>query len=172
MMTPTQPPTEQPQPGLAAKIGAGLFALWGFLHLWVGYEGLRLYFASPANEQWKMFAGGSKAPLDQFVLPTDAVTAHVHANLILNFCLDVAGYGLLGMVVAWLVYTRTSWIAYFLGFFLIGLCDMSFLVLQVTSGTIALNLPTLSGPIIWFLAVLATPFGLPSLSRGLSREAI
>lgn len=152
---------------LAGKIGAGLFALWGVLHLWVGGEGLRLYFASPAQDQWRMFIGGVNAPYDLFQFPVDPVTANVHANLILNFCLDVAGYGLLGLLVAAMLYKRASWTAYFMGLILIGLCDLSFMFLQVTSGTIALNVPTISGPVLWFLAVIITPFGMPRL-KGLS----
>jgi hypothetical protein len=83
--------------GLAGKIGVALFALWGVLHLWVGFEGLHQYLVSPASGQWKMFIGGSKAPISAFSFPTDPTTIHVHANLLLNFCLDVAGYGILGI---------------------------------------------------------------------------
>ncbi|MFZ2994836.1 hypothetical protein [Sphingobium sp.] len=148
---------------LAGKIGAALFAFWGILHLWVGGEGLRLYFSSPAQDQWRMFIGGTEAPFSAFQFPVDPVTAHVHANLILNFCLDVAGYGLLGLLVAAMLYKRASWTAYFMALILIGLCDLSFTFLQVTSGTIALNLPTIAGPLLWLLAVIITPFGLPRL---------
>lgn len=156
----------------AAKIGAGLFALWGLLHLWVGFEGLHQYLASPANGQWRMFIGGAKAPASAFSFPADPVTAHVHANLILNFCFDVAGYGVLGIIVSWLLFTRASWIAYFLGVFLVGICDVSFTFLQMTSGIIQLNVPTVSGPIIWALAALITPFGMPRLSKNFARERI
>ena len=145
----------------AGKVGAALFALWGVLHLWVGYEGTRLYFASPAQDQWRMFIGGAKAPFEGFRFPTDAETAHVHANMILNFCYDVAGYGLLGLLVAWLLHRRASWIAYLIGTFLVGFCDLSFTFLQMTSGIIQLNVPTVSGPVIWLLAVVITPFGMP-----------
>ncbi|MGI4731262.1 MAG: hypothetical protein ACRYFW_05895 [Janthinobacterium lividum] len=143
------------------KIGAGLFALWGALHLWVGYQGTMLYFSSPGQEQWRMFIGGAKAPFSAFQFPTDPVTAHVHANLILNFCYDVAGYGLLGIFVSWLLFRRASWIAYLMGVVLVGICDMSFTFLQMTPGIIQLNVPTVSGPIIWLLAVIITPFGMP-----------
>lgn len=91
---------------LAGKIGAVLFALWGVLHFWVGFEGLHQYIVSPADGQWKMFIGGSKAPFSAFAFPTDPTTSHVQANLILNFCIDVAGYGMLGIFVAWLISRR------------------------------------------------------------------
>ena len=161
---------DRPALTLAGKIGAALFALWGFLHMWVGYEGTRLYFASPAQDQWRMFIGGSKAPFVAFQFPTDPVTAHVESNLILNFCYDVAGYGVLGILVSLLLFRRASWTAYLIGVVLVGVCDVSFTVLQMTSGIIQLNVPTVSGPIIWLLAVIITPFGLPPFknARGLS----
>ena len=142
------------------QVGAALFALWGILHLWVGYEGTKLYLVSP-TAQWRMFIGGAKAPFDAFQFPSDPVTAHVQANLILNFCYDVAGYGVLGILVSWLLFRRASWTAYLMGTFLVGICDMSFTFLQMTSGIIQLNVPTVSGPIIWLFAVIITPFGLP-----------
>ncbi|WP_457488661.1 hypothetical protein [Tardiphaga sp. P5_C10] len=154
---------ERSKLSLPGKIGAAIFALWGILHLWVGGEGLRLYFASPAQDQWRMFIGGAKAPFEAFQFPVDPVTAHVHANLLLNFCLDVAGFGLLGLLVSLLLFKRASWTAYFMALVLIGLCDLSFTFLQVTSGTIALNVPTISGPVLWLLAVIITPFGMPRL---------
>ncbi|WP_345816665.1 hypothetical protein AAGS40_27185 (plasmid) [Paraburkholderia sp. PREW-6R] len=150
---------------LPAKIGAGLFALWGILHLWVGFEGFHQYLVSPAHGQWKMFIGGSNAPFSAFVFPTDPTTAHVHTNLILNFCIDVAGYGVLGIFVSWLLFKRASWLAYFMGVVLVGIADVSFTFLQMTSGIIALNFPTVSGPVIWLLAALIVPFGMPSLSN-------
>ena len=171
-----QPGVEQTgetmRPNLAGKIGAGLFGLWGILHLWVGFEGLHQYIVSPASAQWRMFIGGSAAPFSAFAFPTDPVTMHVHANLILNFCFDVAGYGVLGIFVAWQVLRRASWIAYFLGVFLVGICDVSFTFLQMTSGIISLNVPTVSGPIIWLLATIVTPFGMPGLTKSFARQKL
>lgn len=156
---------------LAGFVGAGLFALWGVLHLWVGFEGLHQYLVSPANGQWRMFIGGSAAPFNAFSFPADPVTSHVEANLILNFCFDVAGYGVLGIFVAWQIFRGASWRAYFLGVFLVGICDVSFTFLQMTSGIISLNIPTVSGPVIWLLAAIITPFGLPTLTKSFGRQA-
>ena len=158
----SEPAADQPKLSLAGKIGAALFALWGILHLWVGYEGTRLYFASPAQGQWRMFIGGAMAPFESFQFPVDPVTSHVHANLILNFCLDVAGYGLLGLLVSWMLFRHASWIAYLMGLVLIGLCDLSFTFLQVTSGTIALNIPTISDPFSGCSPSSSHPSGCPA----------
>lgn len=167
--TQAQAVADRPTLTLAGKIGAALFALWGILHLWVGYEGTRLYLASPAQDQWRMFIGGAKAPFDAFHFPSDPVTAHVDANLILNFCYDVAGYGLLGLLVSWLLFRRASWTAYLMGTVLVGICDLSFTFLQMTSGIIQLNVATVSGPIIWLFAVIITPFGLPPFKSARDR---
>ena len=151
--------------GLPAKIGAILFALWGVLHLWVGYEGVHQYLASGAPGLWKMLTGGRNAPHEAFQHATDALTANVHAHHILNFCLDVGGYGVLGFFVAWMIWKQGSWVGYLIGLIVIGIADLAFLFVQVVPGIIELNAGTIGGPVLWFLAVAITPFGLPSLRR-------
>ena len=84
-----------------------------------------------------------------FVFPTDPTTAHVHANL-----------------------TRPSWLAYFMGVLLVGICDVSYTFLLMTSGIIQLNVASVSGPIIWLLAAIITPFGMPTSIRTFVREVI
>lgn len=151
--------------GLPAKIGAVLFAFWGILHLWVGYEGIHQYVSSGAPGLWKMLTGGRNAPHEAFQHATDALTANAHAHLILNFCLDVGGYGVLGLFVAWMIWKRGSWAGYLIGLIVIGIGDLAFLFVQVVPGIIELNAATIGGPVLWFLAVGITPFGLPKLRR-------
>jgi hypothetical protein len=146
--------------GKAAKIGAALFALWGVLHIWVGYEGIHQYIIGGAPGLWNTITGGINAPHSAFQHTTDAVTANAQAHLLLNFCIDVAGYGVLGFVVAWLLWTRGSWLGYFLGLVIIGIADLTFFFTLVTPGIIELSLATVSGPAIWFFAIVVTPFGL------------
>ena len=43
--------------------------------------------------------------------------------------------------------------------------DNAFLFTQVVPGLIAGNAETWGGPVIWALACIVTPFGLPSLRR-------
>lgn len=149
--------------GTAAKVGAWLFVLWGILHIWVGYEGIHQYLSNGTPGLWNIVIGGSNAPRSAFVHTTDAIKAFAQGQLLLNFCIDVGGYGVLGLVVAWLILTRASWPGYFIGLFVIGICDLTFLFSLVTSGVIELSAASVSGPVIWFLAVIATPFGMPSL---------
>ncbi len=117
-----------------------------------------------------MFIGGSRAPSGGFAFPTGAETMHVHADLSLNFCIDVAGYGVLAIVVSWLLFRRASWTAYFLGVFMVGIADVSFTFLQLASGIIAISLPSVSGPVIWLIAAAVTPFGMPVIRGTGTRE--
>lgn len=158
-------PSHAPTVGTAALAGAVLFFLWGVLHIWVGIEGTNLYLSSGPTGQWAFFTGGSKVPREAFVHATDPTTLFAHSQLLLNFCLDVGGYGLLGVAVAWMIAKNASWAAYFIGLLVIGLGDLTFLFAMVTSGVIEANIPTISGPVLWFLAVIATPFGLPPLFK-------
>jgi hypothetical protein len=66
---------------------------------------------------------------------------------------------------AWLILKRASWIGYLLGLIVIGICDLTFLFAMVVSGVIELNAGTVGGPVLWFLAVVVTPFALPTWRR-------
>ena len=154
---------QKPMVGAAAKIGASLFTLWGILHIWVGYEGIHQYLTKGTPGLWSIVVGGSKASRAAFVHSTDAITAFAQGQLLLNFCIDVGGYGILGLIVAWLIAKQASWAAYFIGVFVIGIADLTFLFAMVTSGVIELNAGSVGGPVIWFLAIIVTPLGMPSL---------
>ena len=56
------------------------------------------------------------------------------------------------MAVAWMLWAYRSVSAFLIGVFIIGLADLSFLFLMVTPGIIEPNIPTISGPILWFIA--------------------
>jgi hypothetical protein len=148
--------------GAAARVGAMLFVLWGILHVWVGFAGIQQYVISGATGLWYLLTGGANAPHAAFKYATDALTANAQAHLLLNFCIDVGGYGVLALVVAWWIWVRGSWSAYLIGVVIIGLCDLTFLFSMVTPGIVQLNPGTISGPVIWLIACLLTPFGLPS----------
>lgn len=152
--------------GLPAKIGGWLFALWGVLHIWVGAEGLHQYLVGGTSGLWTMLIGGRVVPHEAFVHATDNVTLFAQGQLILNFCIDVGGYGVLGFFVAWLIVQRASWAGYLIGVVAIGIADLAFLFALVIPGVIELNAGTLGGPILWFLAIVITPFGLPQWREG------
>jgi hypothetical protein len=146
----------------AIKIGSIAYLVWGILHIYVGYIGVSQYITDPNKGLWSALLGGDKMPVDKFQFATDHMTLKVTANFILNFCLDVAGYGLLGILLGIMLWKNSKpWFAYFIGLFIIGLADLSFLFLQVTSGYIKGDWGTYGGPILWFIAVVVLPFGLP-----------
>lgn len=151
--------------GTAAKIGAILLAVWGVLHVWVGVEGTRQYLTGGTRAIWGLFLGGANAPRAAYQHSTDAVTSAVQGHLALNFAIDVGAAGLLGLALAWMIWRRASWPAYFMALIVIGVIDNAFLFTQVTPGLIALDAGTVGGPVLWALACVVTPFGLPSRVR-------
>lgn len=142
------------------KTGAALFALWGVLHIWVGYEGLHQYLTAGAPGQWMMLLGGSAMPREAFQMATDPATLFAQSQLILNFTMDVGASGVLALFVAWMLWRQPSWLAFALGAVVIGIVDLSFLGALVMPGVIEFSLPVLAGPIIWFLAIGASALGL------------
>jgi hypothetical protein len=152
--------TKGQQSNTLTKLGAGLFFLWSILHIYVGVTGIINFVTKNLAEQWKMLIGGNKVPISNFTIPQDVTTVYAHSHLILNFCIDVGGYGVLGLFVAWMIWKKSSWTGYLIGLVAIGICDLTFLFVMVTSGVIELNLATIAGPIIWFIAVAVTPIGL------------
>jgi hypothetical protein len=150
---------------LPAKIGAWLFLLWGVLHVWVGFEGIHQYLAGGTSGLWNMLIGGRAAPREAFVHATDSITLFAQGQLILNFCIDVGGYGVLGFFVAWMILRRASWTGYLIGVVAIGIADLAFLFAMVVPGVIEFNAGTLGGPVLWCLAVMVTPFGLLNWRR-------
>ena len=160
-----QTPDAQPPLRLPAKMGGWLFALWGVLHVWVGVEGVRQYLTGGTSDLWNMLIGGRAVARAAFVHATDPVTLFAQGQLILNFCIDVGGYGVLGFFVAWLILKRASWTGYLLGLIVIGIADLTFLFAMVVPGVIELNAGTVGGPVLWFLAIVLTPLGLPASRR-------
>lgn len=149
--------------GLMAKVGAILWAIWGILYIWVGYEGVLQYTSAGVRGQWSTLIGGTSVPRETFQYATDTATAFAHSQLILNFCLVVGGYGVLGLFIAWMIWAHASWMAYLIGLVAIGIGDLAFLFALVTLGVIEYSFAVVLGPLVWFIAVVVTPFGLPSL---------
>jgi hypothetical protein len=107
-----------------------------------------------------MLIGGSAMPREAFQMATDAATLFAQGQLILNFTMDVGASGVLGLIVAWMMWRQPSWLAFALGAGVIGIVDLSFLVILVLSGVIEFSFPVLLGPIVWFMAVGTSFIGL------------
>jgi hypothetical protein len=170
------------KPNVVTAIAAACWALWGVLHIWVGYEGTVQFLSKDApTSQWNMLIGGANVPKSAFqhskdILPRGVKdfskyysgigpTALAHKHLNLNFALDVSGYGFLGLLVAYMIHYKGSWLFYLMGGLLIGLCDIAFMTLMVYPGqVIELNAGTVGGPVLWILAMIISPFGLPEFN--------
>lgn len=150
---------------LQVRAGALLFLLWGVLHVWVGLSGLDAYLNQGLIAQWNMLIGGEQVPRATFVHVLKQPTALAQAQLLVNFCLDVGGYGVLALYVAWELWTRPGWRPYMVGLIVIGLGDLAFLFSLVTPGVIELSFGVILGPVLWALAVIVTPWGLANRFR-------
>ena len=149
----------------ALAVSSALWVVWGVLHIWVGAEGVRLYLAGGTRGLWNMVIGGRHVSRAAFQHTADPATAYAQGQLILNFCLDVGGYGVLALIIAWMIWKRESWWAYVIGLFVVGVADLSFLFSLVTAGVVEATPPTVGGPILWILACIIAPFGLPARRR-------
>lgn len=145
------------------KTAAGLWLVWGVLHIWVLFEGLNQYLTGGTAGQWNTLIGGRSVPRETFQMATDAATLFGQGQLILNFTMDVGAAGILGLFVAWAMWKQPSWLAFWLGTVVIGVVDMSFLIILVLSGVIAFSFPVILGPTVWFFAVGASFLGLRRL---------
>ena len=146
--------------GIAAKIGAILFVLWGILHIWVPYGGFSDFEEN--GHMFGMFTGGEMVAKTDIILPSDMKTAFTINNLFFNFVSDVGGFGVLSLFIAYMIWTGSCpWIAYLIGLICLGIADVAFVRYMVASGTIERTFPVVVGPLLWVLAVLITPFGLP-----------
>lgn len=146
--------------GWQLKAGAALFLLWAVLHIWVGLEGLVQRLTGTAADQWNMLIGGDAMPRAAFQHASDPATLFAQSQLLVNFCIDVGGYGILALWVAYALWKQRSWQAYWIGVVVIGIGDLAFLFSLLLSGVIEANAGTIGGPVLWLMAVLITPFGL------------
>jgi hypothetical protein len=60
---------------------------------------------------------------------------------------------------------QSSWTFYLIGAVIIGIAELAYLFLLVwPGGVITPRIEALAGPLIWLLATLTTPFGLPDIA--------
>jgi len=150
---------------MSAKIGAMFLLLWGVLHIWVGAEGIHQYLGGDIQSQWKMLLGGVNGSKETFQFAIDQMTSTIHSRLLVNFCLDVGGYGVLAIFLSWMLWKQGSWLAYWITVLVIGIGDLAFLFNMLLSGIIELNVGTIGGPVLWFIVISITPFGLITVNR-------
>lgn len=76
------------------------------------------------------------------------------------------------MTIASYALSDQATVHYLLGVIMLGIADVNFIFLLVTSGIIQLSAGSVAGPIIWLLAAIITPFGMPTSIRTFFREVI
>ena len=154
------------------QVSAALWILWGVLHLWVPFDGLSQLATHGVKGGWEMFIGGAAVSKSAFKHASDKSTLLAHEKLIQNFVIDVGGYGLFGIYVAYKMLTQPSWEAYLLGVIIIGIADLAFTFSCVTSGVIEISFPVLLGPIVWVIAVIVNAIALTQAdSRNSTKKA-
>jgi len=148
----------------AATIAAMTYMLWGVLHIYVGIDGLINYFGGGYMALMTAVLGGWHAPIDKFQFHTDQLTLEIMQNFMLNFNLDVGAFGILGVFLGLMLWKMSKpWLVYFMWILVIGLADLAFLFLQVVPGNYVGNWASYGGPILWFMALVVAPFGMPKL---------
>lgn len=148
-------------------INFGLASLicWGIVHVLFGLEGMIQFLSENLHHQWHIFLGGVNGQEAIFQYPTNPDTVNIHRHLLLNFCLEIAGYGVLSFGLAYAILKNQSWRAYFIFLIVVGVAEFSFFFNLVTTGIMPLNVGTLLGPILWLLAAIFIPVGLILASK-------
>mmetsp|Transcript_1461 Transcript_1461/g.3751 ORF Transcript_1461/g.3751 Transcript_1461/m.3751 type:complete len:179 (-) Transcript_1461:296-832(-) len=147
---------------LPCRIGGALFLGWGIMHIVVPCVTLGLMGAQGLSGPWGVYMNGHKAA--PAPVPTDEATVYALNHLFALYVLYMAGFGVLACMVSYSLWLyEKPWFAYLCGLVPVGLATISYFVAMVTSGVMAVGVGSLSGPIIWLLAALITPFGLPKL---------
>ena len=83
--------------------------------MWVLFDGLENFNHGP-QAQWNAIIGGARVSRDSFQHSSHSATSFAHSQLIFNFTQDVGGFGLLGVVLAYMIYfNKSAWIAYLIG---------------------------------------------------------
>ena len=117
----------------AHKIGAGLYLLWGLLHL---------------KAAWEVYL------LEEGV-PTDWALAH---GRLLQSAWNLAFLALFAIVVALTLNWKNDRVGYWLNLAVVSVTDIGFVVFILGPGLIPL-FPGIAGPVLWVLAVLCTTIG-------------
>lgn len=151
--------------GKSAKLGACLILLWGIIHIAFGIQGIRAFLSGDLQSQWAMFLGGANGKLEDFQFAKDGISGVIQSRVLINFSLSLGAYGILALLVSWAIWKHGSWLAYWTALIVIGLDDLAFLFNMVVTKITPFNAGTIGATILWVIAVIIIPFGLPR-SRG------
>ena len=132
------------------KAGAVFFVLWGLLHIAVGLSTAGQFITSgPAG----VFSGFGASPSPSEVGPALQLAGHIA----LDFGLILAGYGLLAIWAALLIW-RGQRLGFWLATVMLGVADGAFIVALMVPGFISPAAGGL-GPLLYVLGVASAAIG-------------
>ncbi|MFZ9034887.1 MAG: hypothetical protein ACO2ZM_02030 [Francisellaceae bacterium] len=140
------------------KTSAIMFILWGILHLYAGLGLAIPYWSSGAGSMWAMF-GYNPEKISGLL--------EVASHVALNFGIDLAGYGLLAIILAIFIFkNRYVKYSFWILVVMLGIADLAFVYALLIPGylvSIVAVIASWSGPILYILGVA---FGLVAFYSG------
>lgn len=134
------------------QIGAGLFVLWGVIHILVGGSALLSFFtAGPAE----MF---TQAELTVQPNEMDATLIHL-GNVVAEYYFDIVALGILAIIVGVTLVWENDPLGFWITLVVLGIADFAFLFLEIVPGYQPL-IPPVLGPVIFVFAVVFAGVGL------------
>ena len=126
----------------AHKIGAGLYVIWGLLHLKAAYD-------------VSVLAG---------MIPTEFALAQ---GRVFQDAWNLAFLGLFAIVIALTLNWKNNALGYWLNLAVVSITDIGFLLFLVGPGLIPF-FPGIAGPVVWILALTFSTVGFRLAARSRS----
>jgi hypothetical protein len=138
-------------PNRLIKLGALMFILWGILHILVGAVAVVAY--------------ATKGPIGIFTAygatlesQDTGQTLMLAANIALEFSIILAGYGILSIWAAFVMY-RGQELGFWLNTVLLGIVDAAFVYALMLPGYIPVD-QGIGGPVLYVAGVVLSAIGL------------
>jgi hypothetical protein len=134
------------------QIGAGLFVIWGVIHILVGGSALLDFFTSGIAAMF------TESELYLEPSEIDATLTHL-GHVVAHYYFDIAGLGILAVIVAVTLVWENDPLGLWINFIVLGITDFAFVYLEIIPGYQPF-FPQILAPIIYVLAVIFTVAGL------------
>lgn len=142
-----------------SKIGIIMFILWGILHILVGAIAVAAYITKGPVGIFTAY-GATLGTQDT------GETLMLAANIALEFSIILAGYGILSIWAAMLMY-RGQTLGFWLNTILLGIVDVAFVYALMLPGYIPVD-QGIWGPVLYVLGVL---FGALGIKRSVNASS-
>jgi hypothetical protein len=135
------------------KSGAIMYFLWGLLHVIAGFLLVVPFFADGIEGLWGFYGFGLK-PED--ITPVLVAASHVA----LNFGFDLAGYGVLAIILSWFIWKSHMVVtSFWILVIMLGIADVAFVYAQMMPGYVSLA-EGIPGPILYVLGTALCGYSL------------